>query len=1238
MNSLAEYLCTRKNGGFALIIALSLMSFIVLLTLTMSALLKTQIEESSTGLESDVARNNALLGLQIALGDIQKYAGPDQRTTATADILATTTNAEQNFFTGVWNSAAPDPITAATKGTFLRWLVSQPFGAAAALPQSLPASTTYPLGKVALVIDHSGSASPVDPVEVEKISAPNSLGTGNYAYWVGDDGVKAKANLPYKSRNLSFDDTYADYTNSAQNLVASPRYGIEHFDTVPTDGTDYSQYKDSLNDLASTRQDFQSLMKKIISKDQVQLIDTSITRKFDKINDTYFHDFTTHSMGLLTNTAKGGLKEDLSLAFEYGIKKSADSVIIPNTTGLTGDDRYIFTMPNFSHPRVAGLITILGPRWDLLQEHYNLYKGLGMEYEFPLQVPPAADAVDRHPVQYTQFGNPHGVLPDANKTSTGQPYRAFYRGMRFARDAVSLNYPRAHSTVLAPVVLAASHTYSLYSPAASVPQDLTDPDNILPNTVQIIGNPVVTLWNPYNIRLKMEATELTPFVRIRESFNFEFKGSGLITTVPATASGSLHSQNGTSGASSFQTDSTGLKVPISELDFKPGEIKVFSAANDATNRADTAKKLRVQDAQLGYNPNGGWIWENLNSTTNPYSALITTNEIIVKAESTGQRVTSLNVDGTSNATYGNHEEFYSQRYAEPRLGNYTYNSDESLVHTIGMLAGGDPYPFLNSYCRTMAPDDFDPDSLAPFVRPMEIFIASNPRAWFTGPRSSSFQNHFRSPNTMFEMLELDGTGILPFDVAGNNGFWGASYSSSSGYSQLACWEIPRSPLLSIAQLQHAHTQRMFYEPSYPIGNSYATPYVTRNVTFSWRRIGGRHCSSLDMSYLMNEALWDGYYFSSLSPELDDQTSSIIAPYLSESKPLAATGSGVSVIKDFSNSNAKSDVLRNPRMTFYRSDNKTNTQIETLLEIDTPGAGEINGSLSVAAFMMVDGGFNVNSTSVNAWKSLLSGLNNIQVPVFDTLTNSMVYTRSTDTTPEKKNVFSRFALPMNSENSIGVNTTDNNHWEGFRSLSDDHITELATNIVTEIKSRGPSFSLADFINRKLETTGDHWRSGAIQSAIDATNEMSGTPTGINAEMLKDYPYTMNKEGSVSGARLSEPYARTGYSDGGAASNSLKGFTVGGAPGYLMQADILNSIGPFLNNRSNTFTIRTYGDSTDIHGTVTSKAYLEVVVQQVTDFVDSTDIATTDMASISTINQTFGRKFKIVSFKWINESDL
>ena len=234
----------RNYPAFALIIALSLMSFIVLLTLTMSAMLKNQIEESSTNLETNSARNNAMLGLQIALGDLQRYAGPDQRTTATADILATTTNDEQNHYTGVWNSADPDPdnvaltdpVTGLNKGGFMRWLVSQPINAA--IPESLPASTTYPLGKVALVIDQDSSTK---TVEVEKISAPNTLGNGNYAYWVGDDGVKAKANLPIKDKNISYGITFDGYRDGSQVLLASPRYGIEHFDT-----TEYAQYKENI--------------------------------------------------------------------------------------------------------------------------------------------------------------------------------------------------------------------------------------------------------------------------------------------------------------------------------------------------------------------------------------------------------------------------------------------------------------------------------------------------------------------------------------------------------------------------------------------------------------------------------------------------------------------------------------------------------------------------------------------------------------------------------------------------------------------------------------------------------------------------------------------------------------------------------------------------------------------------------------------------------------------------------
>ena len=116
---------------------------------------------------------------------------------------------------------------------------------------------------------------------------------------------------------------------------------------------------------------------------------------------------------------------------------------------------------------------------------------------------------------------------------------------------------------------------------------------------------------------------------------------------------------------------------------------------------------------------------------------------------------------------------------------------------------------------------------------------------------------------------------------------------------------------------------------------------------------------------------------------------------------------------------------------------------------------------------------------------------------------------------------------------------------------------------------------------------------------------------------------------------------------------------------MKADILNYIGPFLNNRSHTFTIRTYEDVQDIHGTITLKAYLEAVVQQVPDFVDSTNeafeyfqmsptqrnrylddvtypnnkrIGLNKQIDITSTNQRFGRKFKIISFRWLNESDL
>ena len=1234
----------------------------------MSALLKSQMEESSTKLEADSARNNAMLGLQIALGELQRYAGPDQRTTATADILSdsTTTNAEEYYFTGVWNSADPDPtnvaitdpITGLNKGDFIRWLVSQ--NPSNPLPVNLNGSGYS--GDISLVIDQDDSNTTT--VEVEKISAPSSLGSGNYAYWVGDDGVKAKANLPIKDKNISYGiTTFEDWVEGSQVLFASPRYGIEHFHT-----TDYAKYKESLDSINANRQDFQSLMKRIISKDQVQLIDTA-TNKFAKINDTFYHDFTTHSMGLLTNTKDGGLKEDLSLAFEHGTKGSLDNPVLPaaHKGKLTNNDRFVYTIQNYLHPygngavTGPGLIRVRGPRWDILQEHYNLHKTLK-----------AYAITETQPTLNSQFGNPGGLIDDdVNKQGTymadsiaspnpDNDWRAWFRDNHWTTDPAVLNIqmtngggrtiwpleiPRAHSTRLNPVPLVTTHTYSFYSPPVGT--------NGAPvNTIQIIGNPMILLWNPYNIRLKFDVNDpdvLDPAYAVSDSLKFEFKGASLSATVPQTGNGTYQSKNGFSGAASFGNGATGMSIPKALLDFQPGELILFTANNDATNTGDAYRTNKILVAQKGYNPNGGWIWEKLDPT-GAGTFLTCTGDFTTVITSGGFRISDFRVDGSDFYAphySGNREQSYSKKFA---WGNNTwfYNKDESIVHNITLLAGQNIFPFASYFDRMMAPDDVEPAvaMLAPFERPPEIWMHSNLRSFLTRSNHSTIYNHYRPMNMILRVEELDGTGILPFDLSGPNGYFGASYSASSGYKQMASWDIPRSPLLSMAQLQHAHTQSWFWEPSYPTGNSYASPYIDRDKTISTVAVNQNNTgSAVDISYLMNETLWDGYYFSSLSPRYEKNGFGAPVSDFYDLKTIAIDNDLDQVIDEFSQSNSTNNVLRNPRMTYYRSDNKTDAQIATLLKIDAPTGSDIYGSKSAPAFMMVDGGFNINSTSINAWKALLSGLNEIKVPVLNTDLDSTTDTISYSVA--NKNVFSRSSLPLDTLGDSNEPTDvdpANDHWEGFRSLTDQHITDLATNIVAEIKARGPAFTLADFINRKLTLTGDHWKSGAIQSAIDTTNVVNvagSVGTGINGEILLNNPDKVLKVkvGGLSYTHFLEPHAKTGYTDGlGTADTALQGFTIGGAPGYLMQADILNSIGPFLNNRSNTFTIRSYGDSTDIHGQITSKAYLEAVVQQVTDFVDSTDIATTNMASISTTNQTFGRKFKIVSYKWINESDL
>jgi hypothetical protein len=89
----------------------------------------------------------------------------------------------------------------------------------------------------------------------------------------------------------------------------------------------------------------------------------------------------------------------------------------------------------------------------------------------------------------------------------------------------------------------------------------------------------------------------------------------------------------------------------------------------------------------------------------------------------------------------------------------------------------------------------------------------------------------------------------------------------------------------------------------------------------------------------------------------------------------------------------------------------------------------------------------------------------------------------------------------------------------------------------------------------------------------------------------------------------------------------------------QADVLRHFAEQLTPRGDTFVIRTYGDSIDANGNVMARAWCEAVVQRIPDYLDGTDANHLMEARLqSESNKLFGRTFQVVSFRWLNASEI
>jgi hypothetical protein len=200
--------------------------------------------------------------------------------------------------------------------------------------------------------------------------------------------------------------------------------------------------------------------------------------------------------------------------------------------------------------------------------------------------------------------------------------------------------------------------------------------------------------------------------------------------------------------------------------------------------------------------------------------------------------------------------------------------------------------------------------------------------------------------------------------------------------------------------------------------------------------------------------------------------------------------------------------------------------------------------------------------------------------------------------------SRFAPLIGDK--VDASTDGQARWAGHRRLTPDQIKDLAKNVVAEVKARGPFQSVAEFVNRRLEDDPTTGNSGALQTAIENSN--LNTDFGLGAP--KNYSELTSGSGS--------------------------GNTSDGAATQITQSDLLNRLAPSLTVRGDTFTIRAYGEAT--RGGKKVKAWCEAVVQRSHDFVDPTQASTTATANLNAVNQAFGRRFKIVSFRWLSEAEI
>jgi hypothetical protein len=1156
--------------GFALLVTIVLVAFLVLILVGLASFTRVETQVADNSRVQNQARQNALMALSVAIGELQRQTGPDQRVTATADLAAP--SAASPRWVGAYGNAAaadytqtPSAITPA-QPRLLNWLVSGNEGlplaadAGGRITSATPAFALTPASPVtmdgggALASATASSVLRIGSAEARLLVGPGSVnparaatdfvaapwvplrataGTvpgisptdtpvvGGYAWWVGDEGVKARVNLrdSYLLQATPADqDAFRRYS-----FITAQRSAVEfveHLAATPL-GADFPFDHAGVS--------------RVVALNQLPFVGPTATAR-DNLSAAAinrFHDLGAHSRGVLADAYAGGLKKDLTADLAGAADRPADTDpifprlnnadLVPtwgqlrgyaSATGATRDP----ALPSGTSPGIYPVITMAA---------------LGLDFFLD-----AGGALQTALYPYVVLWNPHSA------TINPADYEIGYRMHDDGLYAYEIN----------PAATGGTFTT----------RDTLDLAAGQWSSVAATGNNYVTF--------RVDAPALAP----GESLVFALAANGQPytpggnTLAPADAAldNLLNYAAWTSPALST--------IPAATL--ATGRVRV-RGDNPSTNNQSFEIVLARPGGISTFGNTAGWYQAVLDTRPGRLGA-VSGGRITLLPDST---FASLPLE-SSAAT----NTLRAQMVMESRGG---WNGNVSRIGPLGTgrirwLVTGDPR--------------------APVIRNTEIENTA------TSPSGANRGNALFG--AQIQLYDYDSTTrdrhfpLLGYTHGNRLSAGRGQETSAAKYSPAVLFNHLESAdhFLSLGQLQHGLHGRFGFYSTYPFGNAWADVRIARDQQYranTFAAISGAAATQTlyDLSWHLNRALWDRTFVSGV--------------------PSTWTAADLEANR----------ALPNARLTPLLRDGNPPALAD--LRQTSPSDPAYHRA---AANLLVEGAFNVNSTSEQAWRALLAATFGLPA--------------DTDYAASSENVSTLAPVPRFTGNldqagftaTMGVGTAANAEPADYfgncglllpvngsaPASLDATVSELARTIVVEVRARGPFLSLGDFVNRSLALDATGIR-GALQAAID-----NMTAAHANPDAWTSTGAALNAADKPVAGWDTEHYL-------GAPASGGHSTRFAAAPKFLTQADLLSLLGPALSARSDTFRIRTCGEVVNpVTNETTGRAWCEAVVQRMPDFInpdaDSPETALNALADAA--NRTHGRRYQVVSFRWLNASDL